>query len=455
MNHSFARSFQRGCAAAVALLSGLAMHAADATTIELPPLPGADLSTVEILATDPTSLAGTSTAAFTLVRTGALDKDLTITFTASGTGVFGKDYSLPSTPRTNSVVIPANFAAQDIVVAGLINPDNRGNKTLILSVDSTTHYLLGARRKAAVSIVDDTFNDVPPKVGLVISGGVVNTNGQPVFTLPATVTLTATASDVDDKVVKVTFYADDLAIGSAATGDDKGNFSFNWVNPKPGKYSLFARAVDQSGKSTLSQPVPVVVDGKLPGISLATITAPTAGGNADIKATITAGSGSVAKVEFTGDGKALPAATAVAGTPGQYQTTWASLSTGSHTVTVTVTDSLGFTAKASTTFKVSAPVNQAPVVNLDAPAAGTKFPAKPTVTLTADATDPDNGIVRVAFYANGDVIGIVRTPDAGTKSKYTFVWDKPASGSYTIKVHATDELGRQSWSKPVLITVSK
>lgn len=45
--------------------------------------------------------------------------------------------------------------------------------------------------------------------------------------------------------------------------------------------------------------------------------------------------------------------------------------------------------------------NQAPVISLTAPANGTAFAYGATVTLTADATDPDGSVSRVDFYVDG------------------------------------------------------
>jgi len=432
---------------------GCALHAADA--VVLPPFPGADVPSVEILATDPTALTGTSSAAFTVVRNGSFAKELTVKFSISGSATNGKDYKVDGALLASTLVLPANVAAQDIVITALVNPEARGNKTVILTLTADAAYTLGQKRKATVSLVDDTYNDIPPSVSLALTGGKVGGQGEVMFDLPAVVGFLATASDLDDKVVKVSFYADDTMVGSATAADAKGLFGFDWVNPRPGRYSLFARAVDQVGKSTLSQPVNVVVNGALPKVTIAPIKAPLPGGNVEVVATVSKGAGETAKVEFLGDGKSLGLGKPSATDPSAYAITWSKLGEGSHTVAVVVTDSLGFGAKASATFKVTAPPNLAPVVRIDAPKTGTSYPARPTVTLTADAVDPDGSIVRVAFYANDEVVGIVRKADAGTTAKYTAVWDKPAGGSYTVKAHATDALGRQSWSSAVKITVAK
>jgi hypothetical protein len=121
------------------------------------------------------------------------------------------------------------------------------------------------------------------------------------FTAPATISLTATASDVDGTIARVDFYAGSNLLGSDTTSP----YSFTWSNVPAGSYSLTAVARDNSGNATTSSPRTVTVSGgtvnQPPLISL---TAPAAGSVFTAPATVTLTAtasdvdGSVAVVEF-------------------------------------------------------------------------------------------------------------------------------------------------------------
>ena len=77
------------------------------------------------------------------------------------------------------------------------------------------------------------------------------------FTAPATLTITADASDSDGSVGKVEFFA-----GSTLLGEDTSSpYSFSWTNVPTGTYILTARATDDGGATATSAPVSVTVTG--------------------------------------------------------------------------------------------------------------------------------------------------------------------------------------------------
>ena len=77
------------------------------------------------------------------------------------------------------------------------------------------------------------------------------------FTAPASVTISATASDADGRVVGVDFY-----VGSELIGTDTASpYSASWTNVAAGTYSLTARARDNSGGTRTSGAVAVTVTG--------------------------------------------------------------------------------------------------------------------------------------------------------------------------------------------------
>ena len=75
------------------------------------------------------------------------------------------------------------------------------------------------------------------------------------FTTPATIIISADASDNDGTISKVEFYANNLKIGE----DANSPYSFEWKNVVSGSYTLKARATDNTGAPTTTQPTTIVV----------------------------------------------------------------------------------------------------------------------------------------------------------------------------------------------------
>ncbi len=202
-----------------------------------------NLPFVDIRATDPYALEGTSTGSFTLVRHGDTNAALSVTLLFSGTASNGVDYQ--TVPGT--VTIPAGFLAVDIPITPIVV--NTGNKTVTIALDTNSTYALSFRHRATVNIIDDTFNDPLPTVTITSP-----TNGS-CFTAPATITVTADASDPDFDISSVSFFAGDFFIGKATNSP----FSLTVSNVHVGRYEIFARAVDTAGQSAFSAPVSISV----------------------------------------------------------------------------------------------------------------------------------------------------------------------------------------------------
>ena len=80
------------------------------------------------------------------------------------------------------------------------------------------------------------------------------------YTLPATVSLAATATNTTATVTNVAFYAGATLLGA----DSSSPYSFTWTNAAAGDYLLTAVAIDNTGLRTTSAPVSIrVVEGLL------------------------------------------------------------------------------------------------------------------------------------------------------------------------------------------------
>lgn len=75
------------------------------------------------------------------------------------------------------------------------------------------------------------------------------------YTIPATVTLSATATDPDGSVAKVEFYSGSTKLGEDATAP----YAFSWTGMTAGTYILTAKATDNQGTTTTSASVTITV----------------------------------------------------------------------------------------------------------------------------------------------------------------------------------------------------
>jgi regulation of enolase protein 1 (concanavalin A-like superfamily) len=108
------------------------------------------------------------------------------------------------------------------------------------------------------------------------------------FTAPATITVSASASDSDGVVTKVDFYSGSTLIGTA-TGSP---YTITWTNVAAGTYTLTAVATDNSSASRASSAVSITVNN--PSSSL-----PPGWADSDIGAVPLAGSASYTSGTFT------------------------------------------------------------------------------------------------------------------------------------------------------------
>jgi uncharacterized repeat protein (TIGR02059 family) len=175
------------------------------------------------------------------------------------------------------------------------------------------------------------------------------------FTEPATITISADASDADGTITLVEFYNGTTGIGSASSSP----YSFIWNEVMQGTYSITVVATDDKGAKTTSSALSVTVTSPIsPGENLlpvVTISNPTKGKRfenpADIEIQVIASDpdGTVSKVElFNGAEKLVEMTTA----PFNY--VWKGLITGTYKITAIATDNSMATAISSIVeFKVT------------------------------------------------------------------------------------------------------
>ena len=107
-----------------------------------------------------------------------------------------------------------------------------------------------ATTSAAVSITVEPPPNQPPSVALTAPASGAT------YTAPATITLTATASDPENRLTRVEFYRESTLLGS----DMSAPFSFTWSSVPAGSYTLTAKAIDADGGATTSAAASVTVN---------------------------------------------------------------------------------------------------------------------------------------------------------------------------------------------------
>jgi probable HAF family extracellular repeat protein len=94
-----------------------------------------------------------------------------------------------------------------------------------------------------------------------------------------------------------------------------------------------------------------------------------------------------------------------------------------------------------------ASLNQPPTVQIVSPTNNQNTGDSNLLTVNAAALDADGAVVRVEFYANGNLIG------TSTSNPYAILWNA-APGTYTLTAKAFDDSGATAVSAPVTITVN-
>lgn len=209
--------------------------------------------------------------------------------------------------------------------------------------------LLGGGAFGASSNVDFTVtsacgSNVIPTVSLSASPTTITGSG--------TVSLSATASDVDGTISKVEFLRNNVLIGTDLTSP----YSFSYSETTVGTYSYTAKAYDNCptpGVGT-SSPISVTVNSATCNAPVVSITQPannttvTAGTNVQISANVTNSSGTLSNVKFYVDNVLK-----LTLTQAPFTYTENSIAAGSHVLRVDATNSCGSTGTATVNITAS------------------------------------------------------------------------------------------------------
>jgi hypothetical protein len=208
------------------------------------------------------------------------------------------------------------------------------------------------------------------------------TNPQPgaQYAAPATINLSATASDGDGTVAKVDFYANATLIGTAQTSP----YAFAWPSVAAGTYSLVAKATDDAGLVSSSAPVSVTVNqNAAPTVTLTVSNsgmARYAPATITLTATASDSDGTIGRVDFYQGSTLIGTVTAP-----PYAVDWSDVPAGSYIVMAKAFDNAGGSGTSNALPIVVTPL----AVAIDTPVEGATM-AGESVTVSGTLVAPAN-----------------------------------------------------------------
>jgi arylsulfatase A-like enzyme len=320
---------------------------------------------------------------------------------------------------------------------------------------STYTYAWGSAPAGTLSIVavatdSSGLTSASAAVGITVLApptvAITSPSAGAVFTSPATINLTASATDSDGTIANVQFFADGVLVG---TGSASGStYTYGWGSAPAGTLSIIAVATDSSGLTTASAAVSITVIAP-PTVAIAS---PAAGAvlnapsSINIDVTATDVDGAITNVDVRAGGALLGAAQHLSGAT--YRYVWSAPPAGVQSLTAVATDDQGLS---TTSAAVAITVRAAPSVSITSPAQGASFGSGAPIALTATATDADGTVTGVQFFVDGVFVG---AGAAGGGSTYTFTYAGAAAGAHSITAVATDNDGLTKTSSPVSIAVN-
>ncbi|MGF1736465.1 Ig-like domain-containing protein [Photobacterium satsumensis] len=349
-------------------------------------------------------------------------------------------------------------------------------------------------------VIVDSDVALPPEVSLTSPG-----SGS-TFDEGDIVTFSADASSEHSSIERVEFYLNNTLVGNDTTAP----YEHRWTSTA-GSHAVYAQAVDNNQQSTKTESVSFTVNGNQPGGSCKDLpaynegesytqgqlvtnndnqyscqipgwcggaawayepgigahwedawkfegdcgtapelsfTSPAAGETllagipTHLIVKATAGDFDIAKVQFFVDSQLIGNGIADGN---HYQLEWTPVNTGSVALKAIATDTDN--AEGETAQQVTV-TDQALVVELTKPTAGTRFSIGAPVEMTADAKSFQSDINQVEFLVNGKVVA------TDQQAPYTATWSSEAAGDYQAQAKAIDSSGNEELSSAVPFSVT-
>jgi hypothetical protein len=268
----------------------------------------------------------------------------------------GSGYQLPVNDK---------YSGGKLLTTSYLAPDP-GNSELVKATSGTYNPATNAFTTARTWALTTTASYNTTSITL--SGAA---NAAPAITLatptvsgaaPATVSLSATATDADGNIASVVFYNGSTVLANVTSAP----YTYSWANVAAGTYTITAKATDNSGTAITSGAATVTVNAAsgnaAPAVTLATPTVSgTAPATVSLSATATDTDGTISKVEFLNGTTVLATITA-----SPYTYSWTSVAAGTYSVTARATDSgNAVTTSAVKTVTVTSAANVAPTLTFN------------------------------------------------------------------------------------------
>jgi hypothetical protein len=399
-----------------------------------------------------------------------------------------------SSPANNSVY---NAPASIVITASASDSDGSISKvefyqgTTYLGVATTAPYTftwnnVGSGTYAITAKAYDNLNasttsspvtvivNVPPTVSI------TSPANNSTFTEPATISISANASDSDGSITKVEFYQAGNLLGFT----NSAPFNYNWSSVAAGSYVITAKAYDNNGGVTTSAPVNVTVTGSSnPNLALnkpvtsssnetgATLASYAVDGNYStrwsslfsdpqwiyvdlqntysinrVKITWEAAYGKDYKIQTSNDAVNWTDIQSVTANT-QLTNDWIGLSGSGRYVRVyglTRGTPYGYSIYELEVYGGSS--KTAPTVTITGPLDNTRYSEYSTVVITANASTTNGSISKVEFYQGSTLLG------TSTTSPFSYTWSNVAAGTYTLTAKAYDN-SSSTVSSPVKLFV--
>lgn len=261
---------------------------------------------------------------------------------------------------------------------------------------------------------------------------------------------TAVATAVGASVAEVRYFANGELLGVGEPSVTLGNYVLSWRPELSGLWDITIEVEDSLGTIATDSVTYSVVLGSAPQVNLTAVDADL-DGIADelltvlepytLEASASDVDGNIRSVTFFIDGEVLGEGV-LNTTSGNYEISWSPPALGLFIVDAVATDNDGNEARSRLRFQVQ--TGFAPVVTLlgDLDNDGIyddDVIIMSTITLAAEAIDPDGLVEQVEFFANGDSIGMGVFD--GILNAYVIEWTPSLQGSNVIRAVATDNSG--------------
>ncbi|MEP7183006.1 MAG: Ig-like domain-containing protein [Betaproteobacteria bacterium] len=315
-----------------------------------------------------------------------------------------------------------------------INWSNPTSPTAILTAVAVD---TGGRQRGSSPItVRFASNNASPSVAVTAPIGGAS------FQAPASIGLSATASDPDGTVAKIEYFTGSTLVGSATSPP----YAATWSNVAAGEYAIVAKATDNKGAVTTSAAVTITVVAP----AAIAITKPAAnarfgaGQAIAVTAQASAPGRTISRVEFYADGALLGAAQIPGSVSAATATlNWTGAAVGSHVLSSKAVATDGYTLASS---NVSITVSDL-AVTLAEPYTWQTYVAPGDVRISASPATTGSAVARVNFYADGALLG------SSTAAPYSWLWSPVVAGMHTVMARAVDAAGLTSDSPTVPVSV--